>query len=54
MFGLFKKSELAQLQKKYRRLMEESHRLSAVNRKAADEKFAEAEEIMKKIEALPK
>ncbi|SEL42983.1 hypothetical protein SAMN04487910_2431 [Aquimarina amphilecti] len=54
MFTLFKKkSEKEQLQKKYRSLMEESYKLSHTNRKASDNKQAEAEEILKKIEQLP-
>ena len=51
MFGLFKgKSEVEKLQKQYEKLMAESHKLSTVDRMAADEKFAEAEEVAKKIE----
>lgn len=53
MWGLFKKkSEKENLQKKYRRLMEESYQLSHSNRMAADKKAAEADEILKKIELL--
>ncbi|MBR9999042.1 MAG: Lacal_2735 family protein [Cyclobacteriaceae bacterium] len=53
MLKLFrKKSEKEKLQEKYRKLMEEAYRLSHSNRKAADEKTAEAESILKKIEAL--
>jgi len=53
MFTLFKKkSEKEQLQKKYKVLMEESYKLSHTNRKASDNKQAEAEEILKKIEQL--
>ncbi|WP_369862966.1 Lacal_2735 family protein [Aquimarina sp. Aq107] len=53
MFTLFKKkSEKEQLQKKYRLLMEESYKLSHTNRKASDNKQAEAEEILKRIEQL--
>lgn len=53
MFGLFKKkTEKEQLQKKYKSLMEESYTLSHTNRKASDNKQAEAEEILKKIEQL--
>jgi len=51
MLTLFKrKSEKEKLQKKYRKLMEESYNLSHTNRKASDEKQAEAEDILKKIE----
>lgn len=53
MFSLFKKkSEKEQLQKKYKILMEESYKLSHTNRKASDNKQAEAEEILKKMEQL--
>lgn len=53
MFGLFKpKSEKEKLQQQYKRLLEESHRLSTMNRKLSDQKAYEAEEIMKKLEAL--
>lgn len=53
MFGLFKKkSEVEKLQEKYAKLMEEAYRLSTVDRKLSDEKTYEAEQIMKKIEAL--
>jgi uncharacterized protein Yka (UPF0111/DUF47 family) len=53
MLKLFKrKSEKEKLQEKYRKLMEEAYKLSHSNRKAADEKTAEAEEILKKIESL--
>ncbi|MHA7057647.1 Lacal_2735 family protein [Aquimarina sp. M1] len=53
MFTLFKKkSEKEQLQKKYKRLMEESYKLSHTNRKASDNKQAEAEEVLRKIEQL--
>jgi len=54
MFGLFKKDPLKTLQKEYDKLMEESFLLSKTNRKQADEKFAAAEAIMSKIEALRK
>ena len=54
MFGLFKKDPLKKLQKKYKDLLEESFRLSTIDRKASDLKRAEAEEVMKEIEALQK
>ncbi len=51
--GLFKrKSEKEKLQDKYAKLMAEAHKLSTTNRKLSDEKVAEAEEVMKKIDAL--
>ncbi|MGB5238975.1 MAG: Lacal_2735 family protein [Flavobacteriaceae bacterium] len=53
MFNFFrKKSEKEILQEKYRKLMEESHKLSHTNRKLADDKVFEAEEVLKKLEAL--
>ena len=53
MFGLFKKkSEKEKLQDRYRKLMEESHKLSHINRKLADEKVFEADQVMKRLEAL--
>ncbi|MEM9674737.1 MAG: Lacal_2735 family protein [Cyclobacteriaceae bacterium] len=53
MFGLFKKkSELDKLQDKYRKLLAESHTLSQRDRRAGDEKMAEAEEVAKQIDAL--
>lgn len=53
MFGLFKSpSEKEKLQKQYKKLHEEAHRLSHSDRKAGDAKLAEAEEVAKKIEAL--
>jgi hypothetical protein len=51
--GLFSRSSTKeQLQKKYAKLMEESFHLSKVNRKASDEKVAEAEVVLKQIEAM--
>lgn len=53
MFGLFKKtSKKEKLSKKYKALMSEYHKLSTTDRKAADMKMAEAEEILKEIEQL--
>lgn len=55
MFNLFgKKDKLGKLQKKYQKLLEEAHKLSHTDRKAADLKSAEAEEVLKEIEALKK
>jgi len=51
MFGLFKKkSEIDILQKKYETVMEEAFKLSKINRARSDKKYAEADDIMKKIE----
>ncbi|NJO01206.1 MAG: Lacal_2735 family protein [Bacteroidia bacterium] len=53
MFGLFKKkSEKEKLQQQYEKLLAESHRLSRSNRKASDEKMAEADQILKKLEQM--
>jgi DnaJ-domain-containing protein 1 len=53
MFGLFKKkSEKEKLEEAYKKLLSEAHQLSHTNRKASDEKLAEAEEIIKQIELL--
>lgn len=53
MFGMFKsKSELEKLQIQYESLMKEWHRLSTINRSKSDEKYAEAQNIMDKIEQL--
>lgn len=53
MFGLFKKkSEKEKLQEKYRKLLEESYKLSHTNRRASDEKAAEADALLKQIESL--
>lgn len=51
MFGFFKKkTENEKLREQYKKLMEEAHRLSHSNRRAADEKYAEAEEVGRRIE----
>jgi len=52
MFGLFKKDKKKELQKKYKKLMEESFVLSKTDRKASDLKRAEADEVAKQIELL--
>lgn len=53
MFGLFKKkSKSEKLEEKYKKLMEEWHALSTVNRSASDTKYAEAQEIAEQINAL--
>lgn len=53
MFGLFKKkSEKEKLNDQYQKLLKEYHRLSTIDRKAADEKMAEADAIAKKMDAL--
>lgn len=52
MFG--SSSEKEKLQKKYNQLMEESYKLSHVNRKKSDMKRGEAEEIGKLLDELEK
>jgi len=53
MLGIFKKkSEVEKLNKKYDKLMQESYELSTVNRKASDEKYAEASKILERIEMI--
>lgn len=53
MFGLFKKkSKKEVLEKKYRKLLEESHRLSTINRMESDKKMYEANEVLEEIEKL--
>jgi hypothetical protein len=51
MFNLFKKDPLQRLRKEYDKLMKEAFVLSRTNRKLADEKYAEADAVMQKIEA---
>ncbi|MDB4088614.1 Lacal_2735 family protein [Flavobacteriales bacterium] len=53
MFGIFKKkTEAEKLQEEYAKLMKEAFDLSKTNRTKSDEKTAEAEEVLKKIELL--
>ncbi len=53
MFGLFKKkSEVDILQKEYKKLMKEAFELSKINRSESDKKYAQADDILKKIEIL--
>jgi hypothetical protein len=53
MFGLFKrKTPLEKLQEKYNKLTEEAFKLSKIDRKASDAKQAEAEEVLKQMDAL--
>lgn len=47
-----KKTEKQRLEILYSKLMQESYTLSHSNRTASDQKRAEAEEVIKKIEAL--
>lgn len=53
MFNLFKrKTEAEKLEIKYKKLLEEAHKLSTVNRSKSDEKMAEADALLKQIEKL--
>lgn len=52
MFSIFKsKTPTEKLGAKYKKLMEEAHKLSTVNRALSDQKFAEAQEV---LDQLPK
>lgn len=51
--GLFsRKSPKEKLQKKYEKLMKEAFDLSKSDRKASDTKYAEADAVLKEIDAL--
>lgn len=53
MFGLFKKkTALEKHQDLYKKLMEDAYKLQSINRSESDQKYLEAEIILKKIEAL--
>ena len=53
MFGIFKKkSELEKLQDQYKKKMKEGYDLQSVDRSASDQKYLEADNVLKKIEAL--
>lgn len=55
MFGLFKKKSPAEkLRQEYENLMKEAFTLSKTDRAASDKKYAEADQLMNKIEALSK
>ncbi len=54
MFSLFKKDPSKALEKEYKKLMEESFQLSKTDRQASDAKREEAEEVLKKLEAMKK
>jgi hypothetical protein len=50
MFKLFqKKSKTARLNDEYKKLMSEWHKLSTIDRKASDEVYARAQEVLKKM-----
>ena len=50
MFGLFGDKK-KKLEKKYARLLEESHRLSHSDRRASDLKMGEADQVLTQIKA---
>jgi hypothetical protein len=53
MFGLFKKkSPLDALREQHKKLLEESFKMSKINRSKADELYAQAMDIEKKISEL--
>lgn len=53
MFGLFKKkSEAEKLQDQYKKLMKEGYDLQSSDRRASDQKYYEADQILQKIESL--
>ena len=55
MFNLFKKkSELEKLEVQYKKLLDESYKLSHTNRKQSDQKSAEANQILNQIEKIKK
>ena len=55
MFGLFGKSDpKAKLEKQYKKLLEESYRLSTIDRAKSDKVRAEAEEVINQIDELIK
>ena len=48
------KSQRQKLEEQYRKLLAESHALSTTNRRQSDLKMAEADEVLKLLENLPK
>ena len=53
MFQLFKrKSKREKLEEKFKKLMQQWHELSSVNRAASDQKYAEAQEIAKVLNEM--
>lgn len=53
MFGWFrKKSEKERLQVRYKELMKEAFELSRINRSLSDDKYAEADQLLKRINTL--
>lgn len=53
MFKLFKKkSDFEKLQEKYERLMKKWYQMSTINRSESDAIYAEAQEVLNKMDAL--
>lgn len=53
MFGWFKKKSRKEiLEAKYKKLMEESYKLSHIDREASTKKNAEAEQVLEEMAAL--
>ena len=53
MFGLFKKkSKKEKLEAKFKKLMQEWHELSTINRSASDQKYVVAQLVAEQINAL--
>ncbi len=52
MFGLFGNNKLKKMQKQHAALLKEAFELSKVDRKASDQKYADAQELEKEIIAL--
>ena len=53
MFGLFKKkTALEKHQDLYKKLMEEAYKLQSINRSESDQKYLEADIVLKKIKDL--
>ncbi len=53
LFNMFrKKSEKEKLESKYKQLLKEAHALSKYNRRKSDEKYAEADQVIKEIESI--
>jgi hypothetical protein len=55
MFGIFKKkTEVEKLQDSYKKKMKEAYDIQYIDRSASDQKYVEADQILKKIELLEK
>ncbi len=53
MFGIFKKkTAVEKLEEKYKKVMEEGFKLQSINRSDSDEKYLEADTILKEIDKL--